>query len=121
MSIFIKILEKGLDFAPVQRKINELELRSNFEEFCRRVRTKWYFCNKPTPDFSNVYYVKSKSKWRPPKITDKELGYSYFISEEWKTIQSLAENKQLLLRKLTKVPVWWFGIETILYLRLKGN
>ena len=36
----IKILEKGLDFAPAQRKINELELRSDFEEFCRMVRTK---------------------------------------------------------------------------------
>ena len=24
-------IEKGLDFAPIQRKINELELRKNFE------------------------------------------------------------------------------------------
>ena len=63
----IKILEKGLDFAPVQRKNNEPELRSDFEEFCRRVRTKWHFWNEPTPDFSNVPYVKSKSKWSPPK------------------------------------------------------
>ena len=29
----IKILEKGFDFAPVQRKINEPELRKNFEGF----------------------------------------------------------------------------------------
>ena len=63
----IKILEKGLDFAPVQKKINEPELRSNFEEFCRRVRTKWHFRNEPTLDFSNVPYVKSKSKWSPPE------------------------------------------------------
>ena len=39
----IKILEKGLDFALVQRKINEPELRCDFEEFQRRVRTKWHF------------------------------------------------------------------------------
>ena len=38
----IRILEKGLDFAQVQRKFNEPELRSDFEEFCRSVRTKWY-------------------------------------------------------------------------------
>ena len=63
----IKILEKGLDFARVQKKINEPELRSNFEEFCRGVRTKWHFRNEPTPDFSNVPYVKSKSKWSPPE------------------------------------------------------
>ena len=38
----IRILEKGLDFSQVQRKFNEPELRSDFEEFCRSVRTKWY-------------------------------------------------------------------------------
>ena len=38
----IRILEKGLDFAQVQRKFNEPELRSDFEEFSRSVRTKWY-------------------------------------------------------------------------------
>ena len=30
----IKVLKKGLDFAPIQRKINEPELRSDFWEFC---------------------------------------------------------------------------------------
>ena len=49
----IEILEKGLDFAPIQRKINEPELRSDFEEFCRRVRVKWHFGNEPSPDISN--------------------------------------------------------------------
>ena len=29
----IKVLEKGLDFAPVQRKINETDLTEDFEEF----------------------------------------------------------------------------------------
>ena len=29
----IKILEKGVDLAPIQRKINERKLRNNFEEF----------------------------------------------------------------------------------------
>ena len=33
----IKVLEKGLDFAPIQRKVNEPELRQDFEEFCRRM------------------------------------------------------------------------------------
>ena len=37
----IKVLEKGLDFAPIQRKINEPELRQDFENFCRRMRIKW--------------------------------------------------------------------------------
>ena len=53
----IKILEKRLDFAPIQTKINEPELSSNFEEFCRRVRVKWHFRNEPSPDFSNMSRV----------------------------------------------------------------
>ena len=57
----IKILEKGLDFALIQRKINEPELRKDFEEFCRRIRIKWYFRNEPTSDFA------AKSAWKPPK------------------------------------------------------
>ena len=31
----IKVLKKGLDCAPIQNKVNEPELRSDFEEFCR--------------------------------------------------------------------------------------
>ena len=42
-NIEIKVLEKGLDFAPIQNKINHPELRSDFEEFLRKVRTKWHF------------------------------------------------------------------------------
>ena len=33
----LRLLKKGLDFAPVQGKINESELRSDFEDFCRRL------------------------------------------------------------------------------------
>ena len=39
----IKILEKELDFAPIQRKINEPKHKHDFNEFCRRMRSKWYF------------------------------------------------------------------------------
>ena len=36
----IKVLEKGLDFAPIQNKVNEPELRKDFDEFCRQMRIK---------------------------------------------------------------------------------
>ena len=48
----IKILEKGLHYSPIQRKINEPKLKSDFEEFCRRMRTKWHFRNEPSENFS---------------------------------------------------------------------
>ena len=52
----IKVLDKDLNltFAPIQNKINEPELRTDFNEFCRRMRTKWYFKDEPTKEFSNL-------------------------------------------------------------------
>ena len=56
----IKVLEKGLDFAPIQRKINEPKLKQDFNDFCRRMRLKWYFRYETqefseTPAFSTKY------------------------------------------------------------------
>ena len=53
-NIEIKVLEKGLDFAPTQIKLNEPELRQDFAEFYRPMRTKWFFRNELTPQFSEV-------------------------------------------------------------------
>ena len=63
----IKILEKGLDFAPIQRKTNETELRKDFEKSCRRIRIKWHFRSEPTSDFSNTPAFTPKSARKPPK------------------------------------------------------
>ena len=46
----IKVLEKGLDFAPIQRKINEPELREDFEELTHENQME--FRNEPSQDFS---------------------------------------------------------------------
>ena len=55
----IRILEKELGFAPIQNKINEPELRTDFEEFCRRMRTRWHLRNEPTPEFSETPVFQS--------------------------------------------------------------
>ena len=62
----INILEKGLDFAPIQNKINQTELRKNFEEFCRRMRIKWYFRNDISENFSEKPEFTHTSKQKPP-------------------------------------------------------
>ena len=56
----IRILEKELDFVSIQNKINEPELTTNFEEFCRRMRTRRHFRNESTPEFSEtpVFFTK---------------------------------------------------------------
>ena len=63
----IKVLEKGLDFAPIQRKINEPKLRKNFIEFCRRMRIKWNFRSKLSQDFSETPAFRMKSSWKSLK------------------------------------------------------
>ena len=50
----IKILEKGLDYAPIQNKVNEPELRQDFDEFSRKMRLKWYFQNEAFKCFSET-------------------------------------------------------------------
>ena len=61
------ILEKGLDFAPIQNKINEPELRKDFEEFSRRMRIKWYFPNYILHNFREKPAFTSKPKLKLPK------------------------------------------------------
>ena len=60
----IKVLEKGLDFTPIQNKVNEPELRKDFDEFCRRMRIKWHFRNEPSENFSTITAFRSKSSWK---------------------------------------------------------
>ena len=92
------LTEAEIDYAPIQNKVNEPELRNDFEEFCWRTRLKWYFCNYPTPDFSEK--PSFMSSWKPPtghpnlevflselekqifKIVDLKLGYSNFSKEK---------------------------------------
>ena len=106
-----KVLEKVLDYAPIQNKVNEPELRSDFEEFCRRMRLKGYFRNDPTPDFSEKPSFTPKSSWKPPtghpnlevflselekqiiKIVDLKLGYSNFSKEEWQAMRALPDDR----------------------------
>ena len=59
----INILEKGLDVAPIQNKTNQPELRKRFEEFCRRMRIKWYFRNDISENFSEKPAFTPKSKF----------------------------------------------------------
>ena len=57
----IKVLENGLNNDPTQNMINEPELKTDFDEFCGRMRLKWYFCNDATPKFSEVSAFRPKS------------------------------------------------------------
>ena len=116
----IKVLEKGLDFAPIQNKVNEPELRKDFDEFCRRMRIKWHFRNEPLENFSTIPAFRSKSSWKPPaghpnlevflSSVEKELfedigtslKYSNLSTEELKAIRSLADDRSIVIKKADK-------------------
>ena len=122
-----KVLEKGLDYALIQNKINEPELKKDFENLCRQMRLKWFFCNELTPSFSKTPAFKTNLFWNPPKghpclqvylsqvekepleLVVSHLGYSNFIREEWKAIRSLADNRSIIIKKADKgsgIVVW---------------
>ena len=122
----IKILEKDLDYAPIQRKINEPELKCDFEEFCRRMRIKWHFRNELSENFSEIPSFRPKSSWKPPKgnpnlemflskveqdlfKTIETPRYSNLSSDEWKAIRFLADDRSIVIKKADKgsaVVVW---------------
>ena len=109
----IKILEKGLDYAPIQNKITELELRRDFEDFARRMRLKWYSRNEPTSSFSDHPSFKPKSSSQIEKelfeVYKSNLGYSNFSKEEWQSMRLLASDRSIVIKKADKgscVVVW---------------
>ena len=102
----IKALEKGLDFAPIQKKWNEPELRSDFNEFCRRMRLKWHFRDE-SENFSEVLVFIPKpslswgflkSSWLF-KLSKADIKYSNLSREEWNAIKYLADDKNIIIKK----------------------
>ena len=101
----IKVFEKGLDFTPIHKEGNEPELKSDFNEFCRRMRSKWNFQNE-LENFSEVPVFTPKSRWQPPQghpclevflsevgnelfeLPKTDIKYSNLSSQEWNNIRS---------------------------------
>ena len=122
----IRVLEKGLDYAPVQRKINEAELRHDFNNFCRRMRIKWHFRDEPDT-FSEIPALRLKSTWVPPKghpclevffsqvetklfkICSSCIRYSNMPKDEWDAVRSLADDRNIVIKRVDKgscVVIW---------------
>ena len=120
-------MEKGLDYAPIQKTINQPEIKQDFEEFCRKMRLKWHFRNDPTPEFTTAPAFNPKSTWKPPngspslelflsqvekdllEMSKASLGYSNFSKEEWQSLRPLADGRNIFIKKADKgscVVVW---------------
>ena len=85
----IKILERGLDYSPIQNKITEPGLRRDFEDFARRMRLTWYFRNEPTSSFSESPSFTPKSSWKPPKDNP---SLELFLSQIGKELSEVSKS-----------------------------
>ena len=119
----IKVLEKDLDYAPIQSIINEPELQNDFQEFCSRMHLKRYFHNDPSSEFSEAPSFTPKSPKSHPSLEvflsemEKEifavpasrLGYSNLSQGEWQAMWPLVDNRSMIIKKSDKgssVVVW---------------
>ena len=102
-------------------------MRKDFEEFCRRKRTKWNFRNEPSQNFSVVPDFVRKSSWKPPlgqpslevflsqveselfKETLDSLRYSNLFQEKWRAVRSLADDRSTVIKKTDKSCVVCYG------------
>lgn len=50
--------KNDLDFVSIQRKVNEPELRQDFEEFCRQMWRKRHFRNKALDNFNKTQAIQ---------------------------------------------------------------
>ena len=121
----IRVLEKGIGFAPTPTKVNETDPRGDFNEFARKMMCKWFFRNKPTENFSEAPAFRVKSKWNPPKghpaieiflrkleteifsvLPGTPLDYN-LSKEEWLAMRGLAEDRNMIkVDKGSCVVVW---------------
>ena len=117
----ICVLEKSLGFAPTPTKIDETDLRADFNEFARKMRCKWFFCTELTENFSEAPAFLVKANWNPPKghpaieiflskleteIFSVLLGtpLDYNLSkEEWLAMRGLAEDQNIIIKLADKV------------------
>jgi len=124
----ISVLNKGLGFSPTPFSINEHKLRNDFNEFCRRIRCKWYFRGaEVTENFSEIPSFRTKSTWNPPKgsaslevflgrvedelfsIQPRQSRNLNLTKEEWLAVKSLKEDRSIIIKPADKgscVVVW---------------
>ena len=63
----IRVLEKDLDYAPIQNEIIESKFFTDW------MRLQWDYRNKPTPYFNNVLSFTPKSLWKPHEAVLRDL------------------------------------------------
>ena len=116
-----------LGFAPTTTRINESDLKRDFNEYSRKMRCKWYFRNEPTENLSEKPAFNVKSNWNPPNdhpaieiflsklenevfsvlpVTPRDYNLS---KEEWLAMRALTEDCNIIIKpadKGSRVVLW---------------
>ena len=103
------------------------------------MRLKWYFPNEPSSGFNKTPSFTPKSSWKPRKghpcleaflneiekeifaTPDSRLGYSNHSREEWQAMQSLVDDKSIVIKKVVKDSSVWCGTLMAILQKLKNN
>ena len=62
-----RVLEKRLGFASTPTKINETNLRADFNKLARTTKCNWLFRKEPTENFSEAPTFRVTWNWNPHK------------------------------------------------------
>ena len=89
VSVLLSILY-NYNYTLIQNKVNEPELRSDFKEFCRRMRFKCYFRVDTTPNFSEKPSLTTKLSLKPPT---GHPNFKVILSESEKGIFKIVDSK----------------------------
>ena len=122
----IKVLGKGLSFAPTPPYINNIQLAEEIHTFTRRLRLIYHFRNQPEPDTQTTTQTTTtpkfkKSCWNPPKgenicldnICDTverlaletkpvQAKYSNISPQEREAIKQLKQNQDIIIKPADK-------------------
>ena len=93
------------------------------------MRLNRYFRNEITANFSESHAFRPKSSWNPPKCypdletllseaqkacftvkVDSKLGYSNLSKEKWKPMQTLADDRTIVIKRQTKIFCFCLGL-----------
>ena len=102
----IKVLENSLDYAPIQNKIKQQELKQDFQ-LCRKMRIKRCFRNEPTPEISTTpAFVET---WNLRGNHPTEVRVWSFLSQVEKDLFKIS--KKVILRRITILLMTATGLE----------
>ncbi|OOZ57814.1 hypothetical protein [Solemya velum gill symbiont] len=109
----MKILKRGLKFTPKPGK-NVLELQTDIQEFCRKLRLKEYFADKEEQQDGSL--VRNKSDFNPPRGRDQHLdGYIETLSKF--PIESNGERKRNNISREERAAIHHLGSDTSIVIK----